>query len=82
MATQDFTSCTNAGPITVTVQDGKVVRVRPLVAEQSDFRPWTIEADGDRQLVNSLNLSNKDSSQLVSNLSRRYPHGLGVNVVG
>ena len=46
MATQIFTSCTNAGPITVTVQDGKVVRVRPLVAEESDFRPWTIEAGG------------------------------------
>ena len=46
MAAQDFTSCTNAGPITVTVEDGKVVRVRPLVAEQGDFRPWTIEAGG------------------------------------
>jgi len=46
MATQEFTSCTNAGPISVTVQDGKVIRVRPLVAEESDFRPWTIEAGG------------------------------------
>lgn len=43
---QDFTSCTNVGPITVTVEDGKVVRVRPLVADQADFRPWTIVAGG------------------------------------
>ena len=46
MTTQVFHSCTNAGPITVTVRDGKVVRVRPLVAEEGDFRPWTIEAGG------------------------------------
>lgn len=46
VTTQVFTSCTNAGPISVTVQDGKVVRVRPLAADESDFRPWTIEAGG------------------------------------
>jgi molybdopterin guanine dinucleotide-containing S/N-oxide reductase-like protein len=46
--TQVFTSCTNAGPITVYVEDGKVVRVRPLVADDAEFRPWTIEAGGRR----------------------------------
>ena len=48
VTTQVFTSCTNAGPISVTVEDGKVIRVRPLVAEEADFRPWAIEAGGRR----------------------------------
>ncbi len=46
MSTEVFTSCTNAGPISVYVDDGKIVRIRPLVTEQADFRPWTIEAGG------------------------------------
>ena len=46
MSEQVFTSCTNAGPISVYVKDGKVVRVRPLVADEKDFTPWTIHADG------------------------------------
>jgi len=39
-----FTSCTNEGPITVTVKDGKVTRIQPLVMDESDFNPWTIKA--------------------------------------
>ena len=46
MAEQIFTSCTNEGPILVYVKDGKVVRVRPLIADEKDFKPWTIEAGG------------------------------------
>lgn len=46
MSTKVFTSCTTAGPISVYVEDGKIVRVRPLVAEELDFQPWTIEAGG------------------------------------
>ena len=41
-----FTSCTNEGPITVTVKDGKVTRIQPLVMKESDFKPWTIEVGG------------------------------------
>ncbi len=41
-----FTSLTNSGPISVYVEDGKVVRIRPLNADEKDFRPWTIEAEG------------------------------------
>lgn len=48
MSEQVFTSCTNAGPISVYVKDGKVIRIRPLVAEESDFTPWTIMAGGKR----------------------------------
>jgi molybdopterin guanine dinucleotide-containing S/N-oxide reductase-like protein len=48
MGESAFTSCTNAGPITVYVSDGRIVRIRPLVADENDFRPWTIAA-GDRR---------------------------------
>jgi trimethylamine-N-oxide reductase (cytochrome c) len=48
MSTQAFTSCTNAGPITAYVRDGRIVRIRPLVADEKDFCPWTIEAGGRR----------------------------------
>jgi molybdopterin guanine dinucleotide-containing S/N-oxide reductase-like protein len=41
-----LTSCTNEGPITVTVKDGKVTRIQPLVMDESDFQPWTIKAGG------------------------------------
>ncbi len=44
MSEKVFTNCTNAGPISVYVRDGKVVRVRPLVADEKDFKPWTIKA--------------------------------------
>ena len=43
---QVFTSCTNGGPITVYVENGRIVRIRPLVADEADFRPWSIEAGG------------------------------------
>ncbi|MFW5854831.1 MAG: molybdopterin-dependent oxidoreductase, partial [Thermodesulfobacteriota bacterium] len=46
MTEQVFTNCTNAGPVSVYVKDGKVTRIRPLVAEEKDFKPWTIEAGG------------------------------------
>ena len=46
MPTQSFTSCTNCGPITVDVKDGRVVRVRPLVIQDGDLKPWTIKAGG------------------------------------
>jgi trimethylamine-N-oxide reductase (cytochrome c) len=46
MTEKVLTNCTNAGPITVYVRDGKVVRIRPLVADEKDFKPWTIDAGG------------------------------------
>jgi hypothetical protein len=36
MSEQIFTNCTNAGPISAYVRDGKVTRVRPLVADEND----------------------------------------------
>jgi anaerobic selenocysteine-containing dehydrogenase len=41
-----FTNCTNNGPVSVYVKNGKVIRVRPLVTKESDLIPWTIEAQG------------------------------------
>ncbi|MGD9159372.1 MAG: hypothetical protein PVG39_13255, partial [Desulfobacteraceae bacterium] len=41
-----YSSLTNEGPISVTVKDGKVTRVRPLIMDEKDFRPWTIETGG------------------------------------
>lgn len=46
MTEEVFTNCTNCGPVSVYVKDGQVVRIRPLVANEEDFRPWTIEAGG------------------------------------
>ena len=37
MSEQVFTSCTSEGPIQVYVRDGKVVRIRPLIADAKDF---------------------------------------------
>jgi len=44
MAEKIFTSCTNCGPISVYVNDGKVTRIRPLVVDEKDYSPWTIQA--------------------------------------
>ena len=46
MSEKVFTSCTVGGPISVYVKDGKIVRVRPLVVDKNDLKPWTIEAKG------------------------------------
>ena len=46
MGEQVFTNLTNNGPVSVYVKDGVVTRIRPLVADEADFRPWVIEADG------------------------------------
>ncbi len=46
MSEQVFTNLTNAGPVFVYVRDGKITRIRALDADEADFKPWTIEADG------------------------------------
>src|SRR5512138_1879985 len=46
MGEQVFTNCTNCGPVSVYVRDGKVSRILPLQAREEDYRPWTIEAGG------------------------------------
>ena len=41
MSEQIFANCTVGGPISVYVKDGKIVRVRPLVIDENDLKPWT-----------------------------------------
>jgi len=50
MSEEVLTNCTNAGPISVYVKDGKIVRIRPLPFDwkydPKTFNPWTMEARG------------------------------------
>jgi molybdopterin guanine dinucleotide-containing S/N-oxide reductase-like protein len=46
MAEKVYANLTNSGPVSVYVKDGKIVRVRPLVVDPADMKPWTIEAGG------------------------------------
>ena len=48
MSEQVYTNCTVGGPISVYVEDGKITRVRPLVIDEKDLKPWTIEAGGQK----------------------------------
>jgi trimethylamine-N-oxide reductase (cytochrome c) len=47
MAEQSFVNCTSGGPIRVHVEDGRIVRVRPLVFDEEDAASWTLEVDGE-----------------------------------
>jgi molybdopterin guanine dinucleotide-containing S/N-oxide reductase-like protein len=46
MAEKVYANCTNSGPVSVYVKDGKITRIRPLVADPKDYEPWVIEAGG------------------------------------
>jgi molybdopterin guanine dinucleotide-containing S/N-oxide reductase-like protein len=41
-----FINSTQGGPISVYVKNGKIVRIRPLVFEENELKPWTIPAHG------------------------------------
>ena len=49
MAEKVFANCTNSGPVSVYVKDGKIVRVRPLVVDESDYQ--ALDDRGRRQEV-------------------------------
>ncbi|MCX8032765.1 MAG: molybdopterin-dependent oxidoreductase [Thermoleophilia bacterium] len=46
MSEQTFINCTAGGPIRVHVKDGKIVRVRPLVFDETDAPSWVIDVEG------------------------------------
>lgn len=46
MTEQVFNNLTNCGPVSVYVKDGEIVRVRPLVVDKKDLKPWVIETGG------------------------------------
>ena len=41
-----YTNVTTGGPVFVFVKDGKILRITPIEFDESDARPWTIEARG------------------------------------
>ena len=46
MPEQVLTQCTVGGPVKVTVRDGKIVSMRPIIFDETDKGGWTIEAHG------------------------------------
>jgi hypothetical protein len=46
MADQELTQCTIGGPVKVTVRDGKIIKMRPFVLDDTDKGGWTITARG------------------------------------
>ena len=48
MSEQILTQCTCGGAVHVYVKDGKIVRIRPIVFDETDAPLWTIEAKGKR----------------------------------
>ena len=42
MSEHVFTNATIAGPVSVYVKDGRIVRIRPLQVDENDLKPWAI----------------------------------------
>jgi molybdopterin guanine dinucleotide-containing S/N-oxide reductase-like protein len=42
MAEQVFRNATIAGPVSVYVEDGRIVRIRPMQVDPKELKPWTI----------------------------------------
>ena len=74
---QVFTNLTNCGPVSVYVKDGVVTRIRPLVADEADFRPWTIEAGGKKysppKKFNLAPMVHAERRRLYSDERIKYP---------
>ena len=51
MPEQVFTNATIAGPVSVYVKDGRIVRIRPLQVDEKDLKPWTIADATGRPLL-------------------------------
>jgi len=41
-----YTNMTNGGPVFIYVKDGKILRITPIVFDDTDPEPWTIKARG------------------------------------
>ena len=41
-----YTNNTNGGPVFVYVRDGKILRITPIEFDETDAKPWTIQARG------------------------------------
>src|ERR1035437_420233 len=49
MAEESLTQCTVGGPVRVTVKDGKITRMRPIVFDETDEGGWTLEGRGGKK---------------------------------
>jgi trimethylamine-N-oxide reductase (cytochrome c) len=47
LAQQTFINCTVGGPVRVEVENGKIVRIRPLLLTDEDAKSWIIHARGE-----------------------------------
>ncbi len=77
MSEQVFTNLTNCGPVSVYVNDGVVTRILPLVAEEAEFKPWVIEADGKKysppKKFNLAPMVHAERRRLYSDERIKYP---------
>jgi molybdopterin guanine dinucleotide-containing S/N-oxide reductase-like protein len=72
-----FTNLTNGGPVLVYVQDGKIVRIRPLVYNDSDAASWTIKAGGQKftplRKACVSPFTSMEKSRIYSDIRLKYP---------
>jgi molybdopterin guanine dinucleotide-containing S/N-oxide reductase-like protein len=74
---QVLTNLTNGGPVLVYIRDGKIVRIRPLVYNETDAPSWTIKAGGEtftplRKACVSPYTS-VEKSRIYSDIRLKYP---------
>ena len=72
-----FTNLTNGGPVLVYVKDEKIVRIRPLVFDDTDAPSWTIEAGGKKfsplRKACVAPFTTVEKSRIYSDARIRYP---------
>ncbi len=81
MAEKVFANCTNSGPVSVYVKDGKIVRIRPLVVDPDDYE--ALGHRGRRQGVlpaqegHTLTLRTCGASSHLLRRAHQVPHEAG-----
>ena len=77
MSEQVFTNLTNGGAVRVHVKDGKIVRVRPLVLDDTDAASWKIDVDGREfsplRKACVANFSMTEKARVYSDSRIKYP---------
>jgi molybdopterin guanine dinucleotide-containing S/N-oxide reductase-like protein len=74
---QVLTNLTNGGPVLVYVRDGKIVRVRPLVYNETDAPSWIIKAGGEKftplRKACVSPYTSVEKSRIYSDIRLKYP---------
>jgi len=72
-----LTNLTNGGPVQVYVKDEKIVRVRPLVLNDSDAASWTIDVNGRKfsplRKACVSPFTTVEKSRIYSDIRLKYP---------